>query len=106
MSKKHRQSQQIASVLVTNASEIETETIVAIGTDIEPSEIEFQPRYICPEHSGCEALRPKNNRKYGVVQHTETINTATEMIVTRYCKCRFCGESYKHVETITHVSRD
>ncbi len=70
---------------------------------ITEGEIAKPKRYVPPEHSGCEALRAaagKLDERYGEVNSTQTINTQKEIIITRYCYCRFCATNYQHVTTI------
>ena len=57
-------------------------------------------RYVPPEHSGCEELRKGRPERFGEVRSTQTTTTPSELIVTRYCHCRFCGQSYQDVTLI------
>lgn len=57
-------------------------------------------RYVPPEHQGCMALRRNASERYGEVRSTQTVNTTSETVVTRYCHCRFCGASYQDVTVI------
>ena len=70
---------------------------------VERIELPQPKRYVPPEHSGCEALRAaagKLDERYGEVNSKQTNSTQKEIIITRYCHCRFCGTNYQHVTTI------
>lgn len=74
----------------------EDNTIVVKAEDPQPK------RYVPPEHQSCMALRSEKDTRYGEVRSTQTLNTPTETIVTRYCRCRFCGSTYQDVTIIKH----
>lgn len=62
----------------------------------DPISVPEPGRYVPPEHSACMGLRPDQTKRYGIVYKTESTN----MAITRYCKCRFCGVTYKDVQII------
>jgi len=74
----------------------EDNAIVVKAEDPQPK------RYVPPEHQGCMQLRSDKTERYGIVRSTQTLNTPTEIIVTRYCQCRFCGASYQDVTVKRH----
>lgn len=72
----------------------EDNTIAVKAEDPQPK------RYVPPEHQGCMALRANKDDRFGIVRSTQTLNTPDETIVTRYCRCGFCGETYQDVTII------
>lgn len=51
-----------------------------------------QASYVPPPCSACVSLRPKNDN-YTRVYSTTSTTTA----ITRYCRCGFCGNTFKDV---------
>jgi hypothetical protein len=50
-------------------------------------------RYVPPSCSACTALRPAGDEFTKVYSiHRDSQH------VTRYCRCEFCGNTFKHVE--------
>lgn len=64
---------------------------------VEPTR-EAQPRvaeFVAPRCSACTSLRP-DDKNYSRVMSTHR-NTLS---ITRYCKCGFCGNTFKVVEML------
>ena len=62
-----------------------------------PTETEIKPkRYTPPNCSACTALRPKPSDSYVSVYHTKREGDH----VFRYCKCGFCGNTFKDAEAV------
>lgn len=53
-------------------------------------------RYSPPNCSACTALRPKPEDNYVDVHTTRR----EDGYIVRYCKCRYCNNSFKHSEKI------
>ena len=62
-----------------------------------------KPRVYCPPPcSTCTAIRPANTN-YTRTNGTETReNTQTELVISRACKCHYCGTTWTDKEVIKH----
>lgn len=57
-------------------------------------------RYVPPECSACAMLRAANEETRD--KHYARVVTIMRMgnLITRYCKCGFCGNTYKDLERV------
>ena len=63
---------------------------------VEKIELPQPKRYSPPKCSMCTALRNTDDN------YTEVYRTAREVEYTvRYCKCRFCGNTFKDLERVS-----
>ena len=57
-------------------------------------------RYVPKPCSMCTALRPNKAENY-----TEVVRTMQESTMTiRYCRCRFCGNTWKETDSINGLA--
>ena len=85
------------SPIVETVAEVEVETFINLMPVVPSAK---PKRYSPPPCTACTAIRPPNTN-YTVVNGTETVdNTQTEFIITRACKCQWCGNTWPD-KTIT-----
>jgi len=89
MSKRHKTDDRVAK-----QPQVEHRTVEQA---VKPRRYTPKPCPMCSEHSGGES--------YSFVNGTETrLNTATELIITRSCKCRKCGNTWPEYTIVKHKS--
>lgn len=85
--------------VVETVAEVEGETVINAMPVIPCAK---PKRYTPPPCNACTAIRPPDTN-YTIVNGTETVeNTPTEFIITRACKCKWCGNTWPDKKITRH----